>query len=287
MTIQKEQPKPHISISSWSLHRSLGRPSSYGVADGKMIPTHTHNRGKLSLLELPEAIAKFGIHTLELCHFHLPSLDVGYLNEFKGALADADVTLFSFLVDNGDITHPQTGLVDTAWVESWAEVAATLGSQHMRVIAGKQENTAANLQLSGQRLKRLADAAAVYGIRLMIENWFPLLSTPESLITLLDSLDRRVGLCFDFGNWSGEEKYKNLAQIAPYAESCHAKAYFNEAGQIDSQDYAKCIEILSAVNFQGPFTLIFDSPQPDEWTGLAVEREMILSAQSRLNLGTI
>ena len=281
MTVQKDLSKPHISISSWSLHRSLGRPSFYGVAEGTTIPSDTHNRGKLSLLELPAAIAKFGIHTLELCHFHLPSLDSGYLNEFKAALFDADVTLFSLLVDDGDITHPETGLADTAWVESWADVAAVLGAQHMRVIAGKQAGTAVNLQLSAQRLERLADVMAAHKTRLMIENWFSLLSTPDAVIALLDRLDRRVGLCFDFGNWSGEEKYKNLAQIAPYAESCHAKAHFNEAGQIDQQDYARCIEILRDVDFEGPFALIFDSPQPDEWAGLTIEKEMILSVSGR------
>jgi hypothetical protein len=43
----------------------------------------------------------------------------------------------------------------------------------------------------------------------------------------LTLLQNRVGLNFDFGNWNGDGKYQRLKQIAPLAESCHAKAHFS------------------------------------------------------------
>src|SRR5947209_5352735 len=98
--------RPRLSVSTWSLNRTLGQPQFYGVDNQHNIPVDTHNKGVLSLLELPAHIARFGISTLEICHFHLPSLDKGYLAELRGALAAAHVELFSLLIDDGDITHP-------------------------------------------------------------------------------------------------------------------------------------------------------------------------------------
>ena len=68
---------PRLSVSTWSLHRQLGRPDFYGPEAGKQIPVATHGRGELSLLEVPARVAEFGINTQELCHFHIPSLDKG------------------------------------------------------------------------------------------------------------------------------------------------------------------------------------------------------------------
>ena len=128
---------PRLSVSTWSLHRQLGKPGFTGPAHGMQIPLETHNKGPISLLELPARIAEFGIHTLEICHFHLPSIEKSYLGELRAALADADVELFSLLIDDGDITHPSEAERDIAWIEKWIDIAGELGARCARVIGGK------------------------------------------------------------------------------------------------------------------------------------------------------
>lgn len=96
---------PRLSVSTWSLHRVLGESDFYGPESGRKIPVTT-GESEISLLDLPARIAAFGIHTLEICHFHLPSRDKGYLNELRSNLEAAEVELFSLLIDHGDITHP-------------------------------------------------------------------------------------------------------------------------------------------------------------------------------------
>jgi hypothetical protein len=267
--------RPRLSVSTWSLHRTLGDPQIYGPESGQQIPIDTHGRGALSLLELPAHLARFGITTLEICHFHLPSLDSGYLAELRAALADANVELFSLLIDSGDIVDPQHGERDLAWISSWLDVASKLGAQRARVIAGKSDPTADALATSIQRMQYLAEQAEAKGLRLMTENWFGLLSRPRTIHTLFDQLDGRIGLCFDFGNWRGPNKYVDLQDIAPYAESCHTKAHFDPPYQIDKEDYIRCLDITKAANFAGPYTLIYDGPGDDEWAGLALEREVV------------
>ena len=266
---------PRLSVSTWSLHRQLGRPGFTGPADGMHIPVETHHNGPISLLELPGHIAEFGIHTLELCHFHLPSVEKAYLSELRAAIADADVELFSLLIDDGDITHLSEAARDIAWIEAWIEIAGELGATCARVIGGKAEPSEATFAQSRNVLAKLAERAETAGIRLMSENWFSIFSTPDNVKTILSGLDGKVGLCLDFGNWRGDTKYDDLGAIASLAESCHTKAHFTAPREMEREDYVRCLEITRNAGFSGPHTLIYDGPGDDEWEGLSLEREVV------------
>lgn len=263
---------PRLSVSTWSLKRLLGQPAPYGP--DSTTPLSFPAEG-LPLLELPAQLAKFGISTLEICHFHLPSLDPGYLSELRASLESAHVELFSLLIDDGDVTDPTNGARDLTWIATWLPIAGQLGATHARVIAGKSSPTPTTLQASAQALTQLAEMAQAAGVRLMTENWLTLLSEPAAVHNLFDRLDGRVGLCLDFGNWSGPEKYDDLSSIASYAESCHAKAYFTSPTTLEADDYVRCLDITRAAKFAGPYTLIYDGSDPDEWAGLASERDLV------------
>lgn len=267
---------PRLSVSTWSLHRALGvtYPDAPG-APGDHTPVATYGPGSVSLLEVPERIAAMGITHLELCHFHLPGHDKGYLHELRAALDAAGVTLFSLLIDEGDITNPANATRDLEWVGNWIDTAGVLGAQCARVIAGKAQPDAAALELSRQGFEQLVARAKPQGVRVMTENWFDLLSRPEHVLWLLDELEGEVGLCLDFGNWGGPTKYDDLEAIAPRAESCHTKAHFSAPGAIDAADYTRCLDITCAAGFSGVHTLIYDGPGADEWAGLTTEQEFV------------
>ena len=264
-----------LSVSTWSLHRQLGKPGFTGPAHDMQIPIETHNQGPISLLELPARIAEFGIRTLEICHFHLPSIEKSYLSELRTALTDAEVELFSLLIDDGDITHASDAERDTAWIEKWIGIAGELGAKCARVIGGKAAPSPETVAQSREVLSQLTEHADAAGIRLMSENWFSIFSTPENVSTILGGLDGKVGLCLDFGNWRGDTKYEDLAAIASWAESCHTKAHFAAPREMDKNDYVQCLELTQEAGFAGPHTLIYDGPGDDEWEGLAIEREVV------------
>lgn len=262
-----------ISTSTWSLHRTLG--VTYPDAPGK--PNNgrveqTYGVGSVTLLELPAKLTAFSINTLEICHFHIQSRDTGYLKELRGALDAAGVELFSLLIDDGDITHPENGDRDFEWISGWIDTAGTLGAERVRVVAGKQQPSDEALDCSRSRFEKLVERGKANNLRVMTENWFGLLSRPEHVQRLLDSVD--IGLCADFGNWGGATKYDDLDAIFPYAESCHAKCSFSP--EPDRADYTRCLEGTRTAGFSGPYTLIYDGPNDDEWEGLRIEREMVL-----------
>jgi hypothetical protein len=263
---------PQIGVSSWSLHRTLGRSQFDAVAgqNGRALED-----GALSLLDLPAKLNEFGLNRLEICHFHLPSIEAEYLRSLRGALDKSGVELWSLLIDSGDITHPESGAHDAEYTAQWIDVAGELGARHARVIAGKAQPTPETLALSRDRLKVLCARAKARGVRVLTENWFDLLGQPEDVLWLLDALESEMGLNLDFGNWSGESKYFDLAQIAPRAESCHAKCAFFGPQQFDRDDFLACLDIARAGGFEGTYTLIYDGPDDDEWAHLQIEREIV------------
>ncbi len=261
--------EPIIAVSSWALHEELGKPAFYGAADAQ-IPIETHNKGELSLLELPAALKARGIRTMEVCHFHLPSRDKNYLEALREKLDISGVTLHALLIDDGDLTSPQTGPHDLEWIHDWLPVASRLGAQKARVIAGKTkgEGCLSTAALMLRLLSRYADALKV---QLTTENWFPLLETPASVKRLLLDTQERVQLNLDFGNWSGPDKYDRLAAIAPLATSCHAKADFADSGEIYADDFISCLDLPYPDDFRGPFTLVAGG-----WSGIESARDVIL-----------
>ncbi len=266
-----------LSVSSWSLNRTLGKPPFHGVADAW--PQWTPPADAVALLELPARIKAFGINTMEICHFHLPSREAGYLRELRSALKEADVELWSLLIDDGDLTHIENGARDCDWIASWIDVASTLGARNARVIAGKAEPTPENLRRSRDAFRELCARGEAGGVRVMTENWFDLLSAPEHVLWLLDEMEGRIGLCGDFGNWSGADKYEKLAPILPRADSLHVKCSFSAAlasrETMNRDDFTRCLDLVREAGFSGPYTLIYDGPDADEWRGLELEREEV------------
>lgn len=266
-----------IAVSTWSLHRLLGATYPHdlttdAVSDGE----DTYGEGEESLLGLPSVLANHGYQRLEIVSFHLRSRDPVYLGELRDQLKVSGVTLQTLLIDAGDMTDPLVGERDTRWIAGWLEVANELGAENARVIAGKQPTSTEALERSVLGFRHLLSANAGSSVKIVTENWFGLLSTPEAVHVLLDQLDGQVGLLADFGNWTGPDKYADLKSIFPRASLCHAKANFT-SGQLDEADYGLCIAAAEEAGYTGPYTLIFDADHPHEWSGLAEERDFILS----------
>jgi len=264
-----------IAVSSWSVHRLLG------VTHPHDLTTHavgqrkeTYGPAKVELIDLPAEVGGHHIRRLELCSFHLPSRDKGYLAELKGSLTTARVRLQTLLIEAGDLSDPATAARDADWISGWVDVAEDLGAENARIIAGKQKPTPEALELAATGLDLIAKRAEGYAVNLVTENWFDLLSTPDMVNSLLDRTGGRIGLNGDFGNWTGPGKYDALAQIFGRASICHAKASFRN-GAMDEEDYGRCVDVAEAAGYEGPYTLIFDSDEPDEWEGIAMERAFI------------
>jgi sugar phosphate isomerase/epimerase len=236
-----------FAVSSWSL-------------DGLL-------QSGLPLLRLPAQLAEHGITTLELCHFHLPSTEPGFLRELRRALDDAGVTLYSILIDTGDITAPDPAqrAADVAAIERWIGVAAALGARVVRVDAGLQPPTPEAIAESARQLRPLALAAEQQGLRAITENWHATSREPSALLAILEQCGGKVGLCADTGNAEATaDKYATLAQLLPHASSVHFKARYGPDGSIEMGDLGRCCALIEQAGFAGVITLIYAGKRT-EW----------------------
>lgn len=263
-----------LSVSSWAVHGVLGQTFAGRPDDASRPTVAPAGPGTLPLLNLPARLAALGFGRMELCHFHLPSREPAYLADLRAALSEAGVELWSLLVDDGDLTHPEHHARDAAWIGDWVDTAGALGATCARAIAGKQAPTGDTLARSRGHLSDLARRAAGQNVRLMTENWHALLPAPGPVHALLDGLDQAVGLCVDTGNWSGPTKYDDLAAIFPRGESCHARCEYLGPDKPDLSDFERCLDLARGADYAGPFTLVAAGPG-DVWESLAFQRDVL------------
>lgn len=266
------------AVSSWSLHRTLGRfvAEDSSVHGGPFMDAPVQADGP-SLLDLPAELRRRGYETLQLVHFHIPSREQAYLEELRAALDEAGVTLDALLIDDGDLTSSEADAAEV-WIGEWLDAAVTLGAHRARVGAGKATSTPETIRESATRLSRLA--ASHPEIRMVTENWWTLLSNADSVLALLEVTGDEVGLLIDLDNWRGPDKYDQLARIAPHAETCHAKCRFSESGP-DREDFAMSLQVLKDAGFDGPLALIYDGPDDDEWACLDIEYRIVTEVFGR------
>ena len=255
-----------IAISTWALHRRIS-------VDG------------LPLIELPAEVAAHGYDAIELCHFHLPETSDEYLGALRKALQESGVRLQSLLIDDGDVSDEDKSAESESWISDQVKIAARLGAERARVIAGKQPYSQEAFDRAQQALTRLANQAESSGVRLTTENWYPLLSTPEAVLAMLDALQGKLGLCGDFGNWPTPLKYETLPHILHRAETMHAKCEFLEGVAVDRDDYDRCLSIAKDANFGGTYVFVNGGPNTgtvaEEWNAVDATRDALLDFLGR------
>ena len=274
--------QPPIAVSTWSLHNLLGITYANGSGTTPTgIAEPTFGPGAVTLENLPAELAKRGYGRVEICHFNLASRDPAYLDKIRKAFKAGGVVIQTLLIDDGDITNPATRERDLAWIATWIEAAALLGAENARVIAGKAKPTAGALALSVDGLKAMAALGKARGVRIVTENWFDTLSTPDAVHHVLDAVGPGLGFLADTGNWGGHTKYADLTSIFARAELCHAKTDFGAGLVIDAEDFRQCVEAAQDADYKGPFTLIFAS-EGGEWAGLEAERAFVVEQYAKI-----
>ena len=237
-----------FAVSSWSL-------------DGLLTSS-------LPLLELPQQLKEHNIPLLELCHFHLPETTPEYLQAFRKALQDADIKLYSLLIDLGDVASPDDAkrTADLQEIKYWIDIAALLGAEQVRIVAGNQEATPEVIARSSKHLLELSEYAQTKGLYTSTENWQKTSQNADDLLEILRS-QNQIRLIVDIGNAEGLNKYQTLAKLLPQGHSVHFKVRYLDNGSIEDNDLNKVIELIQHSHFSGAITLIYDK-KVNEWHGI-------------------
>jgi len=274
--------KDRLSISSWSVHRLLGL-SQWTVWDETASGQTVHaedGETSVALLDLPREAAQRGFRYLELCHFHLPTVEEPYISQLREAIESAGITLHTLLIDYGDLSSPDPvrRSSDEAFIQHWIDVAARLGASAVRVVAGEQQagdaEAIARSAASLQRLHRYGQENG--GVEVVTENFRELTATLSSWQTVMEAAGSRVRTIVDFGNMMPEEKEAAIAYGAPIAYTIHAKPEYRVDGSIDEEELRRSMSIAEAHGCEAPVSVIFDH-EGDVWEGIERIAKAIVS----------
>lgn len=268
-----------IALSTASVHlaAALGRPRYELADDGNhVVKTAGEASPALDLLDVPATLADHDIYTADLCIQHIPSIDAGYLAKLRDAFVDAGVEIYQLLIDLGDVSSPdpQVRATDMAMTKRWIEIARDLGAGGVRYVPGDSEPTQKTVSLAVEAFRELADYAVQCGIKPATENYKTMNERAASLLEILDRANREYGLIADFGNARGPDKYETLAQLLPHATSIHAWAEYDDAGNLDREEFRRCLTMARDSEFDGPIMLLGGMPSAiykekrDFWGGV-------------------
>lgn len=263
----------YLSLTSWSLHRSLGplRMTEWDDVRKIHVTNEVPQPDRISLVELPVLAKQRGIRALDVCHFHFPSTSPSYLQQLRKSFSDHDVIFHTLLLDYGDISSPDPvrRAEDMRYIESWLDIASTVGARTLRVVAGESDPADADgLKRSSSAMRHLIDYGKTRNVAVVSENFRALSSNAENCLRLREMCEDRLPFVCDFGNFKSPSKYEELASLLPFAMEVHAKAHYDEQGMPDVAEYRRCLDVMKTARFDGPITLVYDAPG-DEWEGIA------------------
>jgi sugar phosphate isomerase/epimerase len=265
------------SLNSWTFERHLG-PLRYieWDEDQKRHVARTDTQPEAStLLGLLVRLGANSFHSLELAYVHLPNQSEKTLRDVKNVAQVSKVELASLLLDFGDLstTDPIRRSRELELYRRWIDAAAEAGFRRVRIPAGNSSpDERAALIRSAAGLSELVQYSGDNGPRIVTENMGGLLSRSANCLRLIELCQGKVGFTADFGNFD-RNKYSQLAEVLPYAETVHAKARLDARGRIDEVDFRKCLELCRDTQFSGPLSLTYLGTD-DPWKQLNVMRTM-------------
>ena len=187
-------------------------------------------------------------------------------------------------------------------VKAAVDDAAYIGAPCIRLFGGSiPEATEASGALWFEMItsyQEVADYAADRGVFIGLHNHPPVDSpTGDDIVRILQDTDRaNLTFILDTGRWKGSpgtppmgvtdpdaDIYEYMKQTATYATYVRAKIYRIDSGREEWIDYSRVMEILSAVDFNGTMSIVYEDQGnacgPREAITLAVAhlREVIAS----------
>ena len=177
-----------LAISSWTIHGALGAPWYEPDAAGVMVNKRSPQSASLTLLDLPAFIAADGFKLLEICNFHMPSIEDNYLAELRRAIEAADVTLVNLLIDTGNLSAgaDREWRRDIAAAKRWQDIAVKLGANGVRIDCGTEPPTPETLARSAEALRELVDYGKSIGLHTTTENWRSTSVESDNLLQIME-----------------------------------------------------------------------------------------------------
>ena len=287
----------NVSLAQWSLHRSFFGDTLAKGWDyfGKTL-LNTPNallQGELHPDDFPAiAMEKFGIDTIELVNtfYFSKANDPHYWDGFKVQCQHHGAQVGLIMCDAlGDLGDADISKRDSAVRNHfpWVDIAQTLGAHSIRVNAaghGSPEEVTAN---AVDGLTKLVAYGEAKGINIIVENHGGLSSNGQWLAAVISAVNNaHCGTLPDFGNFCLEgypgkcskeyDRYKGVAELAPYAKGLSAKAYaFDDTGNETTIDFLRMMRIAKSAGYRGHVGIEYEGHGLSETQGIEATQRLL------------
>ncbi len=227
------------------------------------------DRKPWSILDFVDWCGDNGVPGAEVTsYFFPPEVDEAFLLEVKrraylrGVQIAGTAVGNNFALPKGDKLNEQI-----AYTKKWIDHSAVMGAPHIRVFAGPQSKELTEEQAVANCLEayqECLDYTAKKGVFLGLENHGGIVAEPDNLVKMVRAAKSPwAGINLDSGNFHTADPYADLAKIAPYAVNVQLKMEITRAGtkEAEASDVKRVIQIMRDANYQGWFTLEFETKQ--------------------------
>ncbi len=231
-------------------------------------------------LEFLEESAKLGLDAAEPTSYYLPAdAPMAYWNTFRHKAFMLGLDISGTAIGN-TFTHP-SGVERNKQLEmtrTWIDNAVKMGAPCIRIFAGKilkGQSKKEAIKNTVETTHIALEYAAQKGVFLALENHGGIVAGPQEMVEIIKQIDSPwFGVNFDGGNFHGEDPYKELEQIAPYAVNAQLKIHIRrKGGQNEDADFDRIIGILAENDYRGYVALEYEgSDEPKEAIPRYVEK---------------
>jgi len=224
-------------------------------------------RGSMTLFDLFEMAAEWGLDAVEPTSYYFTSEDNEYLHALKSKAFRLGLDISGTAIRN-DFCHPneKRRSEEVAHVKRWVDHAVELGAPCIRVFGGnKHREVSAEraFKLAVEGLKESCDYAGTRGVYLAIENHGYLTESAEDVLRIVEGVGHEwLGVNLDSGNFK-TRPYDNMEQLAPHAVNVQLKVDVvqdNGNGRLRG-DYARIFGILKRAGYRGYVALEYEGEE--------------------------
>jgi sugar phosphate isomerase/epimerase len=248
-------PRERLAIASYSLHTMID------LRRAAPAPT-------LDIKDFPAFVVKnFDLHKIEVLGQHLRATDAAYLQEFRRALASADVRVVNIPTSIGaSLYDPDAGKRSTAVenAKKWVDIAGVLECPSVRLHIQRAGNSTPDAGRTAESLLPVAAYGAAKGVVINLENDDPFTEDAFFVVKVIDQVNSPwLRALPDFCNsmLKGDEKFNYAAVTAMFKRAyniSHLKDSEVDQGKVFRVDLARTFEIAKASGYKGYFSVEFE-----------------------------
>lgn len=260
--------RERLAVTSYPFRAYIESPTNSGR--DKSLPG-------MDLKEFPGMIAKrFGVNNINPLGDHLSSTDATYLKDFRNAVDAAGSHLVDLGLGGKDCGHADPAIREQAiaYGHHWIDIAAQLGSPSVRLHLRTPQGTAPSVPNTVETLTRLAEYGSEKNIVINLENDSPGAEDPFFIVEVITKVNNPYLRALpDFGNSlrGHDAAYNEKAVDAMFKHAfnmSHVKDVLKtKSGEVDRVDIPRLFAVARANNYQGYFSMEYDTAAGDPYQG--------------------